>query len=50
MTTNGSSKKQVIVPMNSENIKKFMDKSSSHVLNLNKALKNIKLEILVDFV
>ena len=36
--------------MNSENIKKFMDESSSHVLNLNRALKNIKLETMVNFV
>ena len=33
--------------MNSENIKKFMDESSSHVSNLNRAFKNIKLETMV---
>ena len=47
MTIKGSSRKQVIVPMNSENIKKFMDESSSHVSNLNRAFKNIKLETMV---
>ena len=50
MTTKDPSKKQVIVSMNSENIKKFMGESSSHVSNLNSALKNIKLETVVDFV
>jgi len=50
MTTKGPSGKQVIVLINSENIKKFIDKSSSHVSNLNKALKNIKLEIIVNFI
>ena len=50
MTTKGPSRKQVIVLINSENIKKFIDKSSSHVSNLNKALKNIKLEIIVNFI
>ena len=50
MTTKGPSRKQVIVPMNSDNIKKFMKKSSSHVSNLNRVLKNIKSEVIVDFV
>lgn len=36
--------------MNSENIKKFMNKSSSHVSNLNRTFKNIKLEMMIDFV
>jgi len=50
MTTKYPSKKQVIVPMNSENIKKFMNESNSYISNLNRALKNIKSEIMVDFV
>ena len=36
--------------MNSENIKKFMDESSSYVSNLNRALKNIKSKIIVKFI
>jgi len=36
--------------MNSKNIKKLINKSSSHVSNLNRALKNIKLEIMVNFI
>ena len=50
MTIKGSLRKQVIVPMNSENIKKFMDESSSYVSNLNRALKNIKSKIIVKFI
>ena len=36
--------------MNSKNIKKLINKSSSHVSNLNRALKNIKSEIMVNFI
>ena len=50
ITIKGSLRKQVIVPMNSENIKKFMDESSSYVSNLNRALKNIKSKIIVKFI
>ena len=38
------------VPMRDINQKNFMKKSSTHVTNLNSALKNIKLEVTVDFV
>ena len=44
MTTKDPFRKQVIALINSDNIKKFIDKSSSHISNLNRALKNIKLE------
>ena len=50
ITIKDSLRKQVIVPMNSENIKKFMDESSSYVSNLNRALKNIKSKIIVKFI
>ena len=50
MATKGSLRKPVIVPMNSNNIKKFMNKSSSYVSNMNKALKIVKLEIMIDFI
>ena len=36
--------------MNSDNIKKFMSKSSNHVSNLNRVLKNIKSDIMVNFI
>jgi len=50
MTTKGPSKKQVIVLINNNNKTKFMEDSCNHVTNLNRALKNIKLEIMVDFI
>jgi len=50
MTTKGPSKKQVIVPMNEENKKNFIEKSNVHVTNINRTLKNIKSEVMVDFV
>jgi len=46
----GPSRKQVIVPMNNNNKKNFMKESSSHITNMNITLKNIKLEVIVDFV
>lgn len=50
MTTKSSSRKQVIIPINDTNKKNFIKESSVHVTNINKALKNIKTEIIVNFV
>ena len=50
MTMKGPSRKQIIVPMNNDNKAKFMEDSSTHVSNLNRALRNIKSEVMVDFV
>ena len=50
MTTKGPSRKQVIVPINSKNANNFMKESSSHVTNINRALKNIKLEVMANFI
>ena len=50
MTTKSSSRKQVIIPINDTNKKNFIKESSVHVTNINKALKNIKTEIMVNFV
>ena len=36
--------------MNKDNVNKFMASSSSHITNINRALKNIKLDIIVDYV
>ena len=49
MITKGPSKK-VIVPMNSNNIKRFMNKSSNYVANLNRALKNMKMNVMINFI
>ena len=50
MTTKGSLYKQIIVSMGNDNKTKFMAFSSNHVVNLNKALKNIKSKIMTDYV
>ena len=36
--------------MNDDSKKNFIEKSSSHVTNINSTLKNIKLDVMVDFV
>jgi len=50
MTTKGLSRKQVIISMNGDNITKFIKESLSHVANINRALKNAKTEVLVNFI
>ena len=50
ITTKGLSRKQIIIPISNDNILKFMKESSFHIANINQALKNAKLEILVDFI
>ena len=50
MTTKGSSWKQVIVSMNTTNTNNFMNDSSTHVTNINRVLKNIKSEVMADFI
>jgi len=50
MTTKRLSHKQVIVPMSNENKTKFMELSSDHIAHLNRSLKDIKSEVLADFV
>ena len=49
-TTKGLLHKQVIVPISSDNKKNFMDKSNAYVLNINRALKNIKSDTVVNFI
>ena len=50
ITTKGSSRKQVIIPMNNNITKKFIKNSSLHVANINCALKTIKSNIIADFI
>ena len=50
MTTEGPSKKQVIVSMSNNNKAKFIEDSCSYVSNLNRTLKNIKSNTIVDYV
>ena len=44
------SRKQVIILMSLNNANKFMSNSSSYVTNINRALKNIKSDIMADFI
>ena len=50
ITTKGPSKKQVIIPMSGENINTFMKNSSLHVANINRLLRNAKLDVLVNYI
>ena len=50
MTTKGPSRKQVIVPMSSENNSIFMKNSALHVTNINRQLQNTKSEVLVNYI
>jgi len=50
MTTKGPSRKQIIVPMSSDNSAVFLKNSSVHVSNLNRLLGNTKTEVMVDFI
>ena len=50
ITTKRPLRKHVIVPMNNNNKTKFMKKSSTHITNINRALKNIKLEVMANFI
>jgi len=50
MTTKGLSRKQVIIPMSKENNNAFMKNSLLHVANINRQLRNIKSEVLVNYI
>jgi len=50
MTTKDLSKKQIILPIGNKNKIKFIASSSNHVVNLNNALKNIKSDVMTDYV
>jgi len=50
MTAKGLSKKQVIVPMSKVNINNILTLANEHVANINRALKNVKSNILVNFI
>ena len=50
MTTKDLLRKHIIIPMSSKNIMKFMKNSSLHVANINRLLRNVKSEVLVNFI
>jgi len=50
MTTKGPSRKQIIIPMGSDNARMFMTTAGDHVININCALKGIKSDVIADFI
>jgi len=50
MTTKDLLHKQIIVPIDKDNTNKFMASASNYITNINRALKNIKSDILADYV
>jgi len=50
MITKGLLRKQVIILISNDNKTKFMETFSAHITNINRVLKNIKSEVIVDFV
>jgi len=50
MTTKDPLYKQIIIPMGSDNSKKFLSTSGDHVTNINCALKGIKSDVIIDFI
>jgi len=50
ITTKGSLRKQIIIPINNNNKTKLIASLSIHITNINIVLKNIKNNIMTDFV
>ena len=50
MTTKDPSHKQIIIPMNEKNTINFVKDSGAHISNINRNLKNIKLDIMANFI
>ena len=46
----GPSRKHIIIPISNDNNSKFMKNSSAHITNINRAPRNVKSEVLVDFI
>ena len=50
ITTKGLLRRQVIILISTNNISKFMSLSGEHISNINRILRNIKSEVMADFV
>jgi len=50
MIMKGPFKKQIIIPMDTNNMNRIMMSSNIYVSNMNRLLKDIKLEILINFI
>ena len=50
MTMKDPSRKQVIIPMSKENVDNILATANKYIVNINRALKNIKSNVMVDFI
>ena len=50
MTTKDSSRKQIIIPMNEDNIMKSIKKSNHYISSINRALGNVKSDVSVNLI
>jgi len=50
MTTKGLLRRQIIILISTNIISKFMSLSSEYISNINRILKNIKSEVMADFI
>jgi len=50
MTTKSPSRRQIIILIDNNNISKFISSSDNYITNINSALKNIKSEIMANFI
>ena len=50
MTTKGLSRKQIIVPISKTNTDNIMVSSANHITNINRALKNVKSKVMVNYI
>jgi len=50
MTTKEPSRRQIIIPISNDNKLKFMTMSNVHITNLNRILKNIKSDVMANFI
>ena len=50
MTTKGPSRKQIIIPMDSDNARMFMTTAGDYVININHTLKGIKSDVIANFI
>jgi len=50
MTTKESSRRQIVILIKIENIANFIVKSSSYIFNINRTLKDIKSDVIADFI
>ena len=50
MTTKDFPHKQIIIPMKDDNANNFIKDLSMHIININWTLKNIKSNVMVDYI